>query len=33
MNDVIKSAARTVEAVVEGKQKESGQEAVKPVYF
>jgi oxygen-dependent protoporphyrinogen oxidase len=33
MNDVIKSAARTIEAVVEGKQKESGQVPVKPVYF
>jgi oxygen-dependent protoporphyrinogen oxidase len=33
MNDVIKSAARTVEAVVEGRQKESGQAPVKPVYF
>jgi oxygen-dependent protoporphyrinogen oxidase len=33
MNDVIKSAARTVEAVAESRQADSGQAPVKPVYF
>lgn len=33
MNDVIKSAARTVEAVVESRQTDNGQAPVKPVYF
>ncbi|MEN8135434.1 MAG: protoporphyrinogen oxidase [Thermodesulfobacteriota bacterium] len=33
MNDVIKSAARTVEAVSESRQTDSGQAPVKPVYF
>lgn len=33
MNDVIKSAARTVEAVVAGHSVDTGQTPVKPVYF
>jgi oxygen-dependent protoporphyrinogen oxidase len=33
MNDVIKSAARTVEAVAESRAVDSGQAPVKPVYF
>lgn len=33
MNDVIKSAARTVEAVAESRQADNGQAPVRPVYF
>ena len=33
MNDVIKSAARTVEAVAESRRADSGKAPVKPVYF